>query len=67
MYIGVLESEFKLRQEQLALATALKAKDAAWTAAEAAVRKATADSEALVAKAKQNRVNDEKICPKVHL
>jgi len=31
------------------------------------VRKATADSEALVAKAKQNRVNDEKICPKVHL
>jgi hypothetical protein len=67
VYIGVLESEFKLRQEQLALATALKAKDAAWTAAEAAVRKATADSEALVAKAKQNRVNDEKICPKVHL
>jgi hypothetical protein len=67
VYIGVLESESKLRQEQLTLATSLKAKDAAWAPAEAAVKKAAADSEALVAKARQNRVNDEKICPKVHL
>jgi hypothetical protein len=67
VYIGVLEYESKLRQEQLTLTSALKAKDAAWAGAETAVKKAAADSEALVAKARQNRVNDEKICPKVRL
>jgi hypothetical protein len=66
-YIGVLENESKLRQEHLTLTSALKAKDAAWAPAEAAVKKAATDSEALVVKARQNRVNDEKICPKVRL
>jgi hypothetical protein len=67
VYIGVLENESKLRQEQLTLATSLKAKDPAWAPAEAAVRKAATDSEALVTKAQQTRANDQKICPKVHL
>jgi hypothetical protein len=67
VYISVLENEAKLRQEQLTLATSLKAKDAAWAPAEAAVKKAAADSQALVVKAQEARTNDEKICPKVHL
>ncbi len=67
VYIAVLVNEAKLREEQLTLTTALKAKDAAWTPAEAAVKKAAADSQALVVKAQQARSNDEKICPKVHL
>jgi hypothetical protein len=67
VYISVLQNEAKLREDQLALTTSLKAKDAAWAPAEAAVKKAAADSEALVTKAQQNRANDEKICPKVRL
>jgi hypothetical protein len=67
VYIAVLVSEAKLREEQLALTTQLKAKDAAWAPAEAAVKKAAADSQALVTKAQAARASDEKICPKVHL
>jgi hypothetical protein len=67
MYISVLENETKMREEQLTLATSLKAKDAAWAPAEAAVQKAVTDSQAEVAKARTAKANDEKICPKVRL
>jgi hypothetical protein len=66
-YIAVLQEEAKLRQEQLTLTTALKAKDPAWTNAEAAVRKAAGESESLVGKARESRASDEKVCPKVRL
>jgi hypothetical protein len=66
-YVAALESETKLRQDELSVVTALKAKDAAWNPFETAVKKFAADSEGLVTKAKENRANAEKICPKVHL
>jgi hypothetical protein len=67
VYIAALESEAKLRSEQLTLTASLKAKDPAWAPAEAAVQKAVTDSQAEVAKARTAKANDEKICPKVHL
>ncbi len=67
VYIETLQKEAKLRQDQLTLASSLKAKDPAWAAAETAAKKATTDSEALVAKARELRAGDEKVCPKVHL
>ena len=66
-YIGALESETKLRQDELTVVSALKAKDAVWAPFETAVRKYATESEGLVAKAKENRAAAEKICPKVHL
>ena len=49
------------------MASTQKAKDPAWAPAEAAAKKAITDSEALVAKARELRANDEKVCPKVRL
>jgi hypothetical protein len=66
-YIDALVDESKLRKEQLAVLTALKAKDAAWGPFEANAQKLTTESEQLVTKAKEGRTATEKICPKVHL
>lgn len=66
-YIVALQDETKIRQDQLTLVTGLKAKDSAWAPIETAVKKYVTDSEALVAKARENKTNAEKICPKVHL
>jgi hypothetical protein len=67
VYISALESESKLRQEQLTVVTALGAKNAAWAPLEAAAKKTAGESEALVNKAKELKTSDEKVCPKVHL
>lgn len=67
IYIASLESEAKLRQEQLSVVTALSAKNAAWAPLQDAAKKTAADSDARVAKAKELKASDEKVCPKVHL
>jgi hypothetical protein len=66
-YIAALESETQLRQDQLAVVTALKAKDSAWSDIQANAQKLTTESQGLVTKAKDGRAATEKICPKVHL
>jgi len=66
-YVAALESETQLRQDQLTVLTALKAKDSAWNDIQANSQKLTTESEGLVTKAKATRAATEKICPKVHL
>jgi hypothetical protein len=65
VYISTVESEAKLQQDMLTLASSLKAKDPVWTDAEAATQKATASTNTLLAKAKELRATDEKACPKL--
>ncbi len=67
VYIASLKSEAKLRQEQLAVASTLSAKNPVWANLEAAAKKTSAESDALVGKAEQLKTSDEKVCPKVHL
>jgi hypothetical protein len=66
-YVAALESETQLRQDQLNVLTALKAKDSAWSDIQANAQKLTTESQGLVTKAKDARTATEKICPKVHL
>jgi hypothetical protein len=66
-YVAALESETQLRQDQLNILNALKAKDPAWSDIQANSQKLTTESEGLVTKAKNARAATEKICPKVHL
>jgi len=65
LYIASLEGEGTLQKDMAGVATALKAKDPSWADAEAASQKAVAANQGLVAKAREARDGDLKICPKV--
>jgi hypothetical protein len=65
-YISTVEAEAKLQQDMATLVASLKTKDPSWAETEVGTQKTVAATQALLAKARELRVNDEKACPKVH-
>jgi len=64
-WIAAAETEAKMHQDTLAVVTANKAKDPSWGETEIGIQKLVSGTQALIARAREARTNDEKVCPKV--
>ena len=65
-WIGSLKAQGEVDGRSLALASALKSKDARWTEAESAAQAQVAASASDVKKAEDVRIADMAVCPKEH-